>query len=810
MKNRSKKFLLAAMAGLLIFSPARSISVYATAGNAGQVSSSSDSKLSELDIAPGTLSPAFSPDVLEYTATVDVDVTDLNVRAIPRAAGGTIASVEGARSISPGTNTVKVTCSAPDNSYTVYSITVTAGGSPQAPADSSAADPGQADGGTTGGETQGASGQGADTQADNEAGQGGRTGGAKLLGKIAGDGTVTLDGAAYKLSNNFSYSTVTQDIPSDFVQGSVQIGGNNYSTFHCEANDVHLVFMENTDGNGSTGFYFYDDQQNAVERFKYTGIGENFVVFISSARAQLPPGYKKKKLTLPSGKAVTAYKNTASKNLKDYYLVYGINSDGTDGWYLYDKAQGTYMRYAQEFAVAQQEPEPEEPIERTVTLNKYNLQVEKYNELKSTMVKIVSVFVVALLLLIILFTALLFRSRDAREADWGEEKIRSKKTVKKMQKAKDQVGKNSLAAGRILDRESAGAEAKKITKTILSDTKAAHRAAAANLKDRISTPDEIRKIQQEQLAQEQQNKLGQRRSTQEQETQARLTREQEMQSRLAREQETPPRLTREQEMQVRLAKEQEQQARLAREQETQARLAREQEVKTRLPQEPQARLMREREQQAGLAQEMQPSYDGRKNRQALTEEPLTGYTQEQQPSYDGRPQQALAGEQRYLSQGQQSQLAGEKEPQSQLGGTLLSGEPEPQTRLTKEQEQRVRMLREQEQQARLLREQEQRTYAQEEPVRPGVQQQDTQPAAAPDSVQIAAEKMRQSVQYTHKSAIAGAPQELSAMDRAKETGGHDPMDDWEVEDTMAKRRSRKKRRGHMDEDDMEIMDLNDL
>lgn len=630
MKNRYKKIVTAALAGLLIFSPVQNM--FATADNAVQAAISNDSKLSELDISPGTLSPAFSPDVLEYTAVVDASVTSLSVRAIPRAAGGTIASVEGARTISPGTNTVKVTCSAPDNSYTVYSIIVTAGG--------------------TSGTPQGESADGTENLPDgtDEAGEPDHTDNAVdmtdpvsdgdvttssgvssgITGPVSADGTVTLNGAAYRLSSNFSYGSVTQDIPSSFGEGSVQIGGNSYSTFYCEAGNIHLVYMENTDGNGSTGFYYYDEQHNAVERFKYAALGDSFVVFISNARDEIPQGYKQKKLTLPSGKEVLAYQNKTSKQMKSYYLIYGIYSDGDNSWYLYDKSQGTYMRYASGFAAPPAEPEETEPVERTVTLNKYNLQVEKYNELKGNMVKTVSAFIIVFLLLIIIFTAILFKTRDSAE-DSGHvrrEPERKKKAPVKTRKPGGEPAKNSLAAGRILDRESAGPEAKKITKKIMPDSPDEH----------ISTPDEIRRqMRQEQEAFEQQGLLKKRRVQMQQE------------------------------------------------------------------------------------QDLRP-------------------------------------------------------------GTV-----------------RVQEAGEQEVRRQTVRETVERTAVQQ-PVSTRLLKKD-QSAGTTDSVQLAAEKMRQSVQFGHKNGRNVVQEEPSVS--------HDPMDDWEVEETAVRRKFRKKKRGHEDED-VEIMDLNDL
>ena len=371
-------------------------SIFATAAGGPAAGASNDSKLSDFGIHPGTLSPAFSPDVLDYTATVDANVTAVDVRAVPRASasGGTIASVEGARTLKPGVNTVKVTCSAPDNSFTVYTITITVGtadgsggqtagssgtegqtagmaNDPDSQAAGTTNDPESQTPGVSGSETQTPDGQSGIS--DNTAtGKQKKKKSASLIGAVAADGTVTLSGATYKLSGNFSYGSYSQDIPSAFGQGTLQIGSNSYPTLHCESNGVDLVYMENTDGKGSTGFYYYDEMQNAVERFKYTGIGDNFVIFISSARSEVPEGFQSKTLKLPSEKKVAAYRNQSAEDMKDFYLIYGINSDGSDGWYLYDNKQGTYMRYVQSVSLAEN-PEFEEEIEPSVSLDKYNL-----------------------------------------------------------------------------------------------------------------------------------------------------------------------------------------------------------------------------------------------------------------------------------------------------------------------------------------------------------------------------------------------------------------------------------------------------
>lgn len=529
-KNQSKPLLLAALTGLFLLAPVRNAYIPETI-EAAQVSASHDSKLSAFDIAPGTLSPAFSPDITEYTSTVNADVTSVSVQAVPRASGAVIASVEGRDGLQPGVNTIKVTCSAQDNTFTVYTITLTVGSAdagaqqpadtqpdtgstePVQPEDAGSADnTSQPDAGDAAGTSQSdADGTGDTQQPDNgstpdtqpDAGAAAdaqskkkRSLAKRLSGTIKADGTVKLSGAAYKLSSNFTYGSTTQDIPSAFGQGSVQIGDTNYPTLYCQSNGVNLVYMENTDGNGSTGFYFYDEIKNVVERFKYIGNGDNFVIFISNAREEVPSGYTEKALKLPSDKKVAAYQSEYSDELKDYYLVYGINSNGTSGWYFYDKSQGTYLRYSNAFAAQGpgDEDSGEEEVERTVSLTKYNSLNEKYTELKENRVKIVSILIVVMIVLIIIFTALLLRSReDDDEEEETDSRVRGskKKKPKKSEKQSETISKSSLAAGRNFEGN-VSKRSKKVTKTFTQEPAQEPQRKSAVRDDHISTPEEIR------------------------------------------------------------------------------------------------------------------------------------------------------------------------------------------------------------------------------------------------------------------------------------------------------------------------------
>ena len=470
-KNIRKKVVLAILSGLLVFSPVQSVFVEA----AGQVSSSSDSRLSILDIKPGTLNPAFSPDVYEYSSTVESGVTSVEVQAVPNAAGGSIASVEGAANLQEGLNKITVVSSAPDQSYVTYTINLTVGEAEEETAEEeSVAD--------------------LDTQAEDaeteesEEKPGGKA--AKLIGSIGSDGTVTLDGADYKLSNNFSINGIVQVMPSGYEQGSVDVLGTEYQTVCYKKSNVNLVFMENTDGNGSTGFYYYDEEQKTVERFKYLSVGDSFLVMANNAREEVPAGFSQKIVTLPSEKKVIAYENLMDEDAKGIFLVYGVSSKGVQGWYYYDKSEGTYMRYLQpaETAPVIEDSEEMEESQRTISLEKYNTLYSKYDALKKGQVRVVSISLIALVLLLIVFTIIYMKWKDLVEESTGSG-----------HKAKEADGRQKSKASLQNGRKRSGKQPS-IKRTIITSRKekAEETGDPAELERRQREQEERQQIQREQ------------------------------------------------------------------------------------------------------------------------------------------------------------------------------------------------------------------------------------------------------------------------------------------------------------------------
>lgn len=84
---------------------------------------SKNSALKELTLLQGTLTPEFSKDITEYTVQVGIDVTELQLDAIPEDEKAKV-KVDGNTDLKDGENKVTITVTAEDESTTVYTLTV--------------------------------------------------------------------------------------------------------------------------------------------------------------------------------------------------------------------------------------------------------------------------------------------------------------------------------------------------------------------------------------------------------------------------------------------------------------------------------------------------------------------------------------------------------------------------------------------------------------------------------------------------------------------------------------------------------------
>ncbi len=255
---------------------------------------SSNASLSSLVISAGTLSPEFSSDTKDYTATVDYSCSSLAVTANPSDSKASVTSVTGNDSLEVGDNTVSVVVTAEDGSTATYNIVVT---------------------------------RRAEDDPDNSDKQ-------QDLKKFDVNGTEW---------------TMVNDIPEDMVpegfeHSKTAIDGLEYNTLHGTFGDLTLVMLQSDNGNS---LFVYDAAQNAAYQYVRINSESHFIVLLLPKVDDVPDGYNEVSLSIEGKGVATAYQkkdDQSDEMAKDFYLVYAMNDSGESGFYTYDSAEGTYIR----------------------------------------------------------------------------------------------------------------------------------------------------------------------------------------------------------------------------------------------------------------------------------------------------------------------------------------------------------------------------------------------------------------------------------------------------------------------------------
>lgn len=253
---------------------------------------SSDNTLKSLQISPGTLSPAFSPDRTTYNATVDADVTELVVSAAANDSAAKI-SISGRR-MDPGSNTTTITVTAEDDSVKKYIIYT----------------------------TKLVDGQEATTEDASQA--------------VNNDGTVTIDGRKYSVVKDYSGIT----IPDGYQEIDYDYNGQKINAVKGIKTGLILMYLESEDGKG--GFYIYDETAKTFSPYNTVAEPEiTYVVLPITNSLDKPAGYALTRFTM-NGKEVQVLMDAD----RQYCLFYGVSSLGEKGWFRYRVSDGSIQAYS--------------------------------------------------------------------------------------------------------------------------------------------------------------------------------------------------------------------------------------------------------------------------------------------------------------------------------------------------------------------------------------------------------------------------------------------------------------------------------
>ena len=342
--------------------------------------SSADNSLSNLTLSAGTLSPAFQYNVTNYTATVDYNVTNVAVSAVCSNASATIESVSGNENLQVGENTISIVVKAGNGVKATYKIVVTR-------------------------KEQSDSDETVDNSEDNVISPSGTKGEFEVDGKV----WVPIE------------VLPTEELPSDFTESTINLGGIDYPCLNYDKGNITLLYLIVKDSEESVGGYFvYDPATETVYPYVRLNSDEGYIIVLHPETSLIPEGYGEIALVVEGKGQILGYQ-TADTDNPDFYLIYGMNSQGQVGWYQYDQVEGTYQR-----AVLTESNVSTVSDEELTNLQKLNAdlqtQVDKEKaKFRYLLIGVIMVFAILAVIAVNLFLAKREREEEDEEDDEGND-----------------------------------------------------------------------------------------------------------------------------------------------------------------------------------------------------------------------------------------------------------------------------------------------------------------------------------------------------------------------------------------------------
>ena len=342
---------------------------------------SSDNTLSSLQISPGVLSPAFSPDVTTYTTSVGADCASLTVSAVPNDSKATV-SVSGKR-MDPGFNTTTITVTAENGSKRTYTIKTTK------ETNSASNENNQATGSDSSNGSTDNNNDIPDVQDPNS--------------EAIQEPNITVDNAEYKIVS----ANDEHPLPDGYTPTEYDYNGTKVSAGVGIDTGVTIVYLESTDGKGESGYYVYDSVRKTFSQFVEVSQPQftYCILAIDEASMELPEGYDVGR-TVINGKEVDALLDRTG----NYALFYGVSSTGETGWFRYNVNDGTIQGYAG-YNMAD---------EQVINTNTKTADSDKaFNTVSSYIFVILAVLAVVIIALIVIVIALSIKLSKSKKAFIG-------------------------------------------------------------------------------------------------------------------------------------------------------------------------------------------------------------------------------------------------------------------------------------------------------------------------------------------------------------------------------------------------------
>ncbi|SHJ21669.1 cadherin-like beta sandwich domain-containing protein [Parasporobacterium paucivorans] len=248
---------------------------------------------------PVTLSPAFSPSVVTYSATVGEDVTKLSISATP-ADGKATTKVEWA-TLDPGDNKTYIKVTSESGAVKTYTINTTVSGETVTSTETTAA--------------------------------------------ATDPNAISVDAEGTTMTVATSLEGVA--LPSGYTAETYTYKGTEIPVAKSADLGLMLFYLTNADGVGS--FYVYDEQGDLFYKYQtITAGGLVYTVMHADDTVTPPLIYERTKVTIDDQEMegwLNAYE-------QDFSLVYVMNPSGEKGLYVYDFKEDTIQRFNEKLFAA--------------------------------------------------------------------------------------------------------------------------------------------------------------------------------------------------------------------------------------------------------------------------------------------------------------------------------------------------------------------------------------------------------------------------------------------------------------------------
>lgn len=286
---------------------------------------SSDANLQNLTPSAGSLSPGFSPSTTDYTVNVPYETTSITFNALAEDSGAKV-SKSGSNSLSVGSNKITFTVVAPNGNQKTYIVNVVR----SKKSGSSSSDSSNGGAGSSGSTTNAAS--TTETAADATA------------TTAAADPTeeypIVIDGVRYKPVTDLTGI----DSPGDcFTLTSCTMNGTDIPAYKHNNADITLAYLMSEEGQGSYFIYHTDD--NTFSAFIPILLGSKEYVVMTEPADTNFENYVKTTVPIENYNVDAWNVLSTGGEQSDFYLIYAVNPDGNEQWYVYDAKENTMQRY---------------------------------------------------------------------------------------------------------------------------------------------------------------------------------------------------------------------------------------------------------------------------------------------------------------------------------------------------------------------------------------------------------------------------------------------------------------------------------